>query len=95
MLNLVYNRTSMNAAVKFLRANNPTAAKYSELDLVARIEGMMVDMVDGQYTTAGTLGFIIVYNGNTAENTHDFEIYVDAGVNKGYEEVTVSMNEYS
>lgn len=95
MLNLVYNRTSLNAAVKFLRANNPAAAKYSELELVARMEGMMVDIVDGQEVFTGTLGFIIVYCGNSAENTHYFEVYVDVAVNQVYEEVTVSMNEYS
>lgn len=95
MLNLVYNRTSMNAAVKFLRANNPAAAKYSELGLVERIESMMIDLVDGQDVYSRTLGFIIVYNGNTAVNTHEFEIYVDVGVNQVYEEVTVSVAEYN
>ena len=95
MLNLVYNRTSMNAAVKFLRANNPAAAKCSELGLIDRIESMMIDLVDGQNVYSGTLGFIIVYNGNTADNTHEFEIYVDVAVGQAYEEVTVSLNEYS
>jgi len=95
MLNLVYNRTSMNAAVKFLRANNPAAAKYSEFGLVELIEGLMVNLIDCQNVYTATLGFIIVYDGSTGENTHEFEIYVDVAVNQVYEEVTVSMNEFS
>ena len=95
MLQLIYNRTSVNEAVKFLRANNPAAAKYSELDLVARIESMMIDLVDNQSTYISTMGVLVVYGDQVAENSHTFDVYVDAGVNKGYDEITVDMNEYS
>lgn len=94
MINLVYNRTSMNAAVKFLRANNPAAAKYSELGLIHRIEGMMVDLVESRDVCSSTLGFILVYNVDVGDS-HVFDIYVDAGVCQPYEEITVSLPEYS
>lgn len=88
-MKITYNRSSMFAVVRFLRANNPTAAKYSELDLVKRIEGFMMDCVDGEDTIySGTMGFLVIKDDWNSEYAH-FSIVVDPGVCQTYESVTI------
>lgn len=88
-MKITYNRNSMFAAVKFLRANNPTAAKYSELDLVKRIEGFMMDCADEEHTVySGTMGFLVIKDDYSSAAAH-FNIVVDPGVCQTYETVTI------
>jgi hypothetical protein len=79
----------MYFAIKFLREHNPTATKYSEIDLQRKIEEFMMNCADDEDTIySGTMGFLVIKDDWNDEYAH-FSIVVDQGVCESYESVTI------
>jgi len=82
----------MFATIAFLRKQNPTAAKMTELELLRHIEGSMMECADNDdciYT--GTMGYLVIKDDYGYEYAH-FDIVVDPSVCMPYESVSI---EYS
>lgn len=87
-MKITYNRNSMFATIAFLRKQNPTAAKMSELDLLRRIEISMMDCIENDAIYTGTLGYLVIKSDWDNESA-EFEILVDPAVCMPYESVSI------
>ena len=91
-MKITYNRNSMFATIAFLRKQNPTAAKMTELDLLRDIEKSMMDCADDDESTyRGTMGYLVIKDDWGYHFAH-FDIVVDPSVCMPYESVSI---EYS
>ena len=91
-MKISYDRNSMFEAIKFLREKNPAARKYTELELLERIERSMSDCVRENMAYSGTLGYFVLKEDEEEINDNhftNFTILVDAGVGKAYNHTKV------